>query len=365
MNPYIIKLLIPITFLLSFLIVFFSIPTILRVAHSKNLFDEPNKRNVHKTRIPTLGGLAIFIGFLFTYSLFIDIFEFTQIPFLIPALLIMFGIGIKDDILITAPMVKLLGQIVAAFIIVGLGDIRITDFQGFFGIQPSYLGSVLFSMLFIIFIMNGYNLIDGVDGLAAITGIITIFSFSFWFFLNGSFHIPILCATLTGGLFAFIYFNVFSKRQKIFMGDTGSLLIGILLSIVAIKFIEYNRPDNQHMLTFTMKSAPSVAAGILIVPIIDTLRVFFLRLSKGLSPFTADKNHIHHRLLTLGFTHLQISSIIGGVNILFVILSYCLRNIGTLKLMIILIALGIFVAYLPSIAIYFRRVRMLKQRRQL
>ncbi|MBN2167249.1 MAG: undecaprenyl/decaprenyl-phosphate alpha-N-acetylglucosaminyl 1-phosphate transferase [Marinilabiliaceae bacterium] len=364
MNPYIIKLLIPITFIISFIIVFFSIPTILRVAHSKNLFDEPNKRSIHKTRVPTLGGLAIFIGFMFTYSLFIDIFEFTQIPYLISALLIIFGIGIKDDILVTAPLVKLIGQIIAAFIIVGPGEIRITDFQGFFGLQPTEMGSVIFSMIFVVFIINGFNLIDGVDGLAALTGVITIFSFSIWFYINDSFHIPILCATLSGGLLAFSYFNVFSANQKIFMGDTGSLMIGLLMAVVSIKFIEFNKPINHSALTHTMMSAPSVAAGILIVPIIDTLRVFFLRLSKGLSPFTADKNHIHHRLLTLGFSHLQISAIIGGVNIFFVLLSYYLRNLGTLKLMLLLLLLGILVSYFPSWAIIYKMKKINKQKRK-
>ncbi|MFT3738821.1 MAG: MraY family glycosyltransferase [Breznakibacter sp.] len=364
MSPLLIKMLIPLTFVLSFIIVFFCIPTILRVAHQKNLFDEPNKRSSHKTRVPTLGGLAIFIGFTFTYSLFIDLFNFTQLPFLLSALLVMFGIGIKDDILVTAPVVKLMGQLVAAFIIVGLGDIRITDFQGFFGIQPNYLTSVIFTMLFVIFIVNGYNLIDGVDGLAAITGIITVLAFSVWFYINDSFHMPILCATLSGGLLAFIYYNVFSKTQKIFMGDTGSLLIGLLLAVVAIKFIEFNKPSNHYLLDYTMNSAPSVAAGILVMPIMDTLRVFFLRLSKGTSPFTADKNHIHHRMLTLGFSHLQISLIIGGINILFVLLAYGLRNLGTLKLMVLLAVLGILVANIPSFAIYVKKRRMRKERRE-
>jgi UDP-GlcNAc:undecaprenyl-phosphate/decaprenyl-phosphate GlcNAc-1-phosphate transferase len=362
MTPYLIKMLIPVSFVLSFLLVFFSIPTILRVAHYKNLFDEPNKRSIHKTRVPTLGGLAIFIGFTFTYSLFIDLFAFTQIKFLLPALIIMFGIGIKDDILVTAPMVKLLGQLVAALIIVWLGGIRITDFQGFFGIQPSEFGSIVFTVVFVIFIVNGYNLIDGVDGLAAITGIITVLAFAVWFYINGSYHIPILCSTLAGGLAAFIYFNVFSKRQKIFMGDTGSLLIGLLLAVVAIKFIEFNKPSNHYLLDYTMTSAPSVAAGILAVPIIDTLRVFFLRLSKGMSPFSADKNHIHHRLLTLGFNHIQTSVIIGGINVLFVVLAYNLRNVGTLKLMVILAILGLVVANIPSFAIHLKRKRMMKSR---
>ncbi|MBN2744961.1 MAG: undecaprenyl/decaprenyl-phosphate alpha-N-acetylglucosaminyl 1-phosphate transferase [Marinilabiliaceae bacterium] len=358
MTPLLIKLLIPLTFLISFIIVFFAVPTILRVAHTKNLFDEPNKRSIHKTRVPTLGGLAIFIGFTFTYSFFIDVIEYSHIPYLLPALLIIFAIGIKDDILVTAPMIKLMGQLIAAFIIVGLGDIRITDFQGFFGIQPSYLGSVIFSIVFVVFIINGYNLIDGVDGLAAITGIITIIAFSFWFQINNSLHMPIMCATLTGGLMAFMYYNVFSKRQKIFMGDTGSLIIGFLLAVTAIRFIEFNKPENQANLIFTMNSAPAVAAGIMVIPIMDTLRVFFLRLSRGLSPFTADKNHIHHRLLTLGLSHLQISLVIGAVNIAFIILAYALRNMGTLKLFLLLAIMGIIVSYIPSHLIERKKRKM-------
>lgn len=344
-----------------------SIPTILRVAHRKNLFDEPNKRTVHRVRIPTLGGLAIFIGFLFTYSLFVDWFEFPKIPFLIPALLIIFGIGIKDDILVTAPMVKLAGQLVAAIIIVGLGGLRITDFHGFFGLQPDALWGVILTLMGIVFIVNGFNLIDGIDGLAAVTGIISILSFSCWFYINGYYHIPVLASALVGGLLAFSYYNIFSKRQKIFMGDTGSLLLGFILAVVAVKFSEFNKHDNQADLAYSMNSAPAVAIAILIVPIVDTLRVFFLRISKGESPFSADKNHIHHRMLTLGFTHLQISLIIGGVNLAFVIMAYALRNLGMLKLTILVLSLGLGVANIPSLLLYRKRrplVRRLKQIRK-
>jgi len=365
MNDYTIRLLIPFASIISFIMVFLSIPTILRVAHQKNLFDEPNQRTVHRVRIPTLGGLAIFIGFLFTYSLFVDWFEFPEIPFLIPALLIVFGIGIKDDILVTAPMVKLAGQLIAAVIIVGLGDLRITDFHGFFGLQPDPLWSVIFTVVGIVFIVNGFNLIDGIDGLAAITGIISILSFSIWFYINGYFHIPVLASALVGGLLAFGYYNIFSKRQKIFMGDTGSLLLGFILAVVAIKFSEFNRSDNRMDLVYTMNSAPAVALAILIVPIVDTLRVFFLRISRGDSPFTADKNHIHHRMLTLGFTHLQISLIIGGVNIAFVILAFILRNLGMLKLTILIITLGLAVANIPSVVLFYKRRHLIHRLKQI
>ncbi len=365
MNELTIQLLIPFATFLSFIVVFLSIPTILRVAKMKNLFDEPNKRTVHRVKIPTLGGMAIFIGFIFTYTLFVDWFKFPHIPFLTPALVIIFAIGIKDDILATAPMVKLGGQLLAALIIVGLGQVVLTDFHGFFGIQPNAFWGTIFTIFTIIFLVNGFNLIDGIDGLAAVTGIITLFSFSIWFFINGEYHIPVLAAALIGGLLAFAYYNIFSKRQKIFMGDTGSLVLGFLVAVVAIRFSEMNAVAHRTMLDYQMNSAPAVAMAILIVPFIDTVRVFFLRVSQGNSPFMADKNHIHHRMLALGFTHLQVSLIIGAVNIAFVILGFSLRNIGMLKLTILVFTLGMTVAYIPSWVLYYKKRHLIRRLKQI
>ncbi len=358
-----IKLLIPFAGILSFFLVFLSIPTILRVSESKNLFDEPNKRKVHKTSIPTLGGLAIFLSFLFTYSLFAEWFSFTHIPFLIPALLIIFSIGIKDDIMVTAPMVKLSGQILAAFIIIGWGDLRLTSLHGFFDLDLNYLSSFMITLFVFVFILNGFNLIDGIDGLASITSIISITSFAIWFYINDRFHIPVFSAALIGALIGFIYFNVFSKSQKIFMGDTGSLLLGFLIAMAAVKFCELNKPENIAALKYSMNSAPAVAIGILIVPIVDTTRIFIYRISRGKSPFSADKNHIHHRMLTLGFTHLQTSLIIGAINIFFVILSFSLRNIGVIWLTVINMSLGLFFSYIPAFFINRKKKKRLAGRR--
>ncbi len=364
MDSFTLKLLIPFAGVFSFFLVFLSIPSILRVAESKNLYDVPNKRTVHKTQIPTLGGLAIFLSFLFTYSIFAEWYSFTHIPFLIPALLIIFSIGIKDDIMVTAPMVKLFGQILAAFVIIGWGDLQITSLHGFFGLPVSPIVGFAITLGIFVYIINGFNLIDGIDGLAAISGIISILAFSIWFFINGSYHIPVFSAALIGALLGFFYFNVFSKTQKIFMGDTGSLLLGFLLAVVAVKFCEFNKPVNAEHLKYSMNSAPAVAIGILIVPIIDTLRIFVYRISKGNSPFTADKNHIHHRMLTLGFTHLQISLIIGLVNIFFVIFSYSLRNLGVVKLTFINLALGLAFSYIPALFIYRKKKKMIKNKPQ-
>ena len=350
--------------IISFIAVFMCIPTILKVAYSKNLYDEPGKRRVHKNRVPTLGGLAIFIGILFTYSFYLDLFDYHPVKFLIPSLLIIFLIGIKDDILITAPIMKFMGQLLACIIIVGFGNLLITDFHGFFGLKPDYSASLFVTILLMVFLINGYNLIDGVDGLAAISGIVATIGFSVWFLINGQYLIPILGAIIVGALLAFLYFNVFSKRNKIFMGDTGSLLIGFFMSVFAINFMEFNAPDVRNSLTFTMTSAPAVAMGIMIVPIIDTLRVFFRRIVHGHSPFAGDKTHIHHRLLTLGFSHLQIASILGGINVLFVILSYLLKDFGMLKLLVINLVLGIIIFQLPSVAIRYKKKKLLSRKRE-
>jgi UDP-N-acetylmuramyl pentapeptide phosphotransferase/UDP-N-acetylglucosamine-1-phosphate transferase len=343
---------------MSFLIVFSAIPTILKVARTKNLFAEPNNRTVHRVKIPTLGGLAIFIGFMFAYTFFTDWFDLERIPFIVPSLLIIFAIGIKDDILITAPVVKLMGQILAAFIIVGIGGVQITDFHGFFGIKPNELVSLCFTILLFTFVTNGFNLIDGIDGQAAIVGIVSVISFGFWFYINEQIEMPLMAVTIVGSLVAFIYYNVFSKKQKIFMGDTGSLLIGFVLTVFAVKFMEMNiQPNN---LKYSMTSAPAVAIAILIVPITDTLRVFFLRLSHGKSPFTADKNHIHHRMLSLGYSHIQISLTVGLINTGFVVLAYSLKDIGTLKLSLLILLLGFMTALIPSVTLRLRKRKQYK-----
>jgi UDP-N-acetylmuramyl pentapeptide phosphotransferase/UDP-N-acetylglucosamine-1-phosphate transferase len=362
MNDYILFIKVAGAGLLAFIIVFITIPTILNVAYLKNLFDVPGKRRVHKKKVPNLGGMGIFLGVIFTFLLYGDVFHTRDIPFLMPAAIIIFAIGIKDDILITAPIMKLMGQLVAAFIVVGLGDIRITTFQCCLGFELDYFWSMFLSILFVVFVINGFNLIDGVDGLAAFAGVITISTFSFWFYFNGFEAIPVLGTIIVGSLAAFVYYNVFSARQKIFMGDTGSLLIGLFVAVFAIKFMETNAEPMRYNLKFlTMTSAPAVTLGVIIVPVIDTLRVFIRRITLGQSPFVADRSHIHHRLLTLGLTHLQISLVLAAINIIFIIFSFWFRNIGTVRLFVLVFVTGWLVFQLPSLLIH---LRMKKIRRE-
>ncbi|MBN2521479.1 MAG: undecaprenyl/decaprenyl-phosphate alpha-N-acetylglucosaminyl 1-phosphate transferase [Bacteroidales bacterium] len=353
-------LLILLALALSFVMVFVSIPTILTVSHAKKLYDEPGGRRIHKSRVPTLGGIAIFFSFLFIYSVYNEFGGRVIIPYLIPSMLVIFVIGVKDDILVTAPIVKFIGQIVAAAIIVWAGDLRFTNFYGLIPGEPGYLVSLLISIGFIVFIVNGFNLIDGIDGLASIIVIICILAFSLWFLINGQWAMVAIGAGIIGSVLGFLYYNMRRDKYKIFMGDTGSLILGFLVAIFTISFMEMNSVRSETFIPYRFSSSAGMALSVIILPAVDTIRVFVRRLIHGSSPFSADKSHIHHRLLSLGYSQLQVVMILSSVNIAFIIVSVVLRNIGALYLMVIILALGFLLLQIPSLTIKHRK-RLLRK----
>ena len=318
----------------------------IRLAKEKKLYDEPNERSSHTTVVPSLGGVAIFIGFLLAILIFSNGLLSHELRYIVAATLIVFGLGIKDDIMNISPKKKLLGQIFAALIVIVLGDIRFTNFHGIFGIHElNYTVSILFTIFVIIVITNGFNLIDGIDGLASgVSGICTL-TFGIWFYITGHYEYVILAGSLLGALIAFFRYNVFGKQNKIFMGDTGSLILGLLISILMIHFNELNIcPDFE----YAIKSAPAVSIGILVIPLFDTLRVMFIRIKNGKSLFQPDKNHAHHRMISLGFRHIHATIRIMAVNIFFIGIVFALKDVGNPILLTIVVVLGAFFSWLPS-----------------
>jgi UDP-N-acetylmuramyl pentapeptide phosphotransferase/UDP-N-acetylglucosamine-1-phosphate transferase len=322
-------------FTMAFGITWFTIPSIVTIAKLKNLCAIPNSRTAHKDIVPSLGGIAIFIAFILSAVIFAgDYFHF-ELKYIIAGLLVVFFIGIKDDILIIAPVKKLIGQIFAAGMIAVLADIRINNLYGLFQItELPYVISILLTVFVYIVIINGFNLIDGIDGLASGVGILTAAVFGTWFWFAGNKGYTIISFALAGTLAAFFYFNVFSGKNKIFLGDTGSLIIGFVISVLTCRFLQF-----ELMATGTahIESAPTVAIGILIIPLFDSLRVFVLRIIAGKSPFRADRQHLHHYLLRLGYSHLKSTAILIGVNVLFIALSFLLRGFGILGLLAIIL----------------------------
>jgi len=330
----------------AFVIVWVSVPSIVRVSKNKHLFDEPDERSSHESEVPILGGLAIFAGFIISVNLWVNPQIFPAFQYVVAAVIIMFFIGIKDDILIIAPFTKFAGQIIAALVLVVLGDIRISSLHGFFGIEEiSFFWSLIITVLTIVTIINGFNFIDGIDGLSASIGIITAGAFGYWFFSVEQFQYAILAAALIGALFAFFLYNVFGEENKIFMGDTGSLIIGLVLSVLVIYFNEINIDKGK---TFSIYPAPAVSFGVLIIPLFDTLRVVFIRIFTGRSLLLPDKNHTHHQLLDLGLSHIQVTMIISVINVFFIYMVFNLAAfISIRRLLLIILLVAMLLSFIP------------------
>lgn len=320
------------SFFTSFAITYIAIPSIIYVAQVKNLYDEPGARKSHSTSVPTLGGLAIFAGLIFSVSFWTDFSKFWQLQYVLAALIVIFGIGIKDDIVTLSPRKKAIGQLVSAIIVTIWGKIRITSFSGIFGIyELNEYVSIIFSIFVILVIINAVNLIDGINGLSASLTAIACLAFGYWFYYTDETRqLSIVSFALLGSLVAFLRFNI--TPSKIFMGDTGSMLLGLMLSILAIKMIDINEHITNDYKFF---SGPAVAIGILIVPLFDMLRVFTIRLSKKRSPFKPDKNHIHHVLLKLNLSHTQSTILLSMISIFFVIFSFLMDWLGNYYLILV------------------------------
>ncbi len=307
--------------------------------------DVPNSRSSHTNITPSHGGTAIFASIMMVFTLLGDFTNSDhKLHLIIPALVVLFFIGLKDDILIASPLKKIIAQVLASLIVIIGADIRIGSFFGIFGLyELPYLVSLLSTAFVMVVITNAFNLIDGIDGLAGGLGMIAATIFGIYFFQVDYFQAALLCAVLVGALAGFLYFN-FSKTNKIFMGDSGSLVMGFTLAVMAIQFIKFNEIAN----SWHFKNAPAMVILILGIPLFDTLRVFAQRALKGKSPFYADRTHIHHFLIDSGLTHTQATLVLLVTSIGISVLGsmFILKTPTPYSFLILLIA---FVVYCIAI----------------
>lgn len=324
-------------------------PAIIILVISKNIMDEPGARSSHIKKIPTLGGVGIFIAFsisIMTLGSLSELIkpEFGNLLVLLAAITILFFLGVKDDLIGLSPKKKFIGQIIATVLVVLISDIRIHSFGGLFGIgELPYIISILLSVLVFIFIVNAFNLIDGIDGLAGSIAIIASASFSVFFFMNEQYLLLLISLILIGAVLGFLRFNL-SKKHKLFMGDSGSLFIGFLLAYQAIGFLEIQGTGVSH---FEVTNAPILALAILFFPILDALRVFIIRILQNRSPFSADKNHIHHRLLELGFSHKRATLLVAIGNMLIIILALSISSLDINFQFLILVLAAQLIGFFP------------------
>jgi len=311
------------------------VPKVKRIVYSKRLMDEPNIRSSHSKSIPSLGGIAFFIIFIFGLY-FNDQFDVNNIAMsILPGITLMFFLGLKDDLVSLSARVKFGGQILACLFVLFHYKFEIESFHGFFGIYnlPIWI-SVPLALLIMIAIINAYNLVDGIDGLAASISTVALTCFAICFFWIGRYFLALTAVTMIGALIGFLFFNL-SERRKIFMGDTGSLVIGFLLAVLSIRLLALD--EGLSALPFDARFVPLIMGTFILIPLFDVLRVFSVRILQGNSPFSPDRNHIHHVIIDrFKWSHRRTSFAISCLSFLIIM---CVLVLILLKFDLIILVL--------------------------
>jgi UDP-N-acetylmuramyl pentapeptide phosphotransferase/UDP-N-acetylglucosamine-1-phosphate transferase len=317
-------------FILSLSVVALLMPIFIQIMEKYRLLDQSGGRKIHKGYTAHMGGILIFIGFLsgFIFSLFGIHYQISRA--FITSLIVLFALitimGVRDDMNSLSPLLKLIFEIAIGILICAL-DVRLFSFYGFLGIYelPIWLSYVL-TIFFFVVVSNSFNLIDGIDGQAAmqavsVLGFICIFLMRM---LNGSSNCEIsllnplfwvmLIAAMLGAIVGFLMYNW--QPAKVFMGDTGSLLIGYMIAIAIVVAMNLNGKYGSQIFGIKVESNLAVILSLFFLPLADTLRVFILRVKKGKSPLYPDKTHIHHLLLRAGHSHQSCTIITFSIQVI-------------------------------------------------
>jgi len=333
-------------FLVSFLITYLMIPRVIHIANDKSLIMAPLVRSSHYKMIPALGGVPFFASVVMSI-VFLQKFDKDEIFInLIAALSILLYLGLKDDLMILSPITKVIFQSFAISLVLVIPEFQISSFHGFLEINEISLWiSIPLGYFLILFILNAYNLIDGIDGLAAIQGILIATIYAFLFFIAGEYLFQFIAIIIVGFLLAFLKYNL-SKSNKIFMGDTGSMIVGFLLGLLTLRCLSLNStqlidtgvsPENTFL----------VILSILFFPGIDVIRVIFIRLIKGNNPFSADRSHLHHIFIDKGLTHLKASITLSITSlIIFIVIYTANRMLNYFELFIVFFMISFMTFYL-------------------
>lgn len=347
-------------FLMAFLIAHFSFPTILYVAKEKHLVDEPESRSQHDYTVPTLGGIGIFFSLIVVMTITGTMLNTKVLMLVMGAITILFFLGLKDDLTVLSVRKKFLGQLLAALLLIIFTDTRIIGFSKILDVDIlPYWISVGFTLFVYILIINAFNLIDGIDGLAGSIALTASAIFTVLFVIDGEYSLATISIALIGALIPFLRLN-FSQKNKMFMGDTGAMIIGFLLAYFTVNFISNAQTD---IGSVYYKNSPAIALAILFYPLIDTLRVFSIRIFVlKRNPFQADTNHIHHRYLKLGLNHFSTTFILVITNVVVVFIAFNCFNMHLNNQILSLLLYGSVLYFLPFIfKRYFKRLIKSKQ----
>ena len=346
---------------------FYLIGKVREVVIYKELLDSPNDRSSHESSTPNLGGIAFYIILMISFYFSQPYDTSGTVMSIIPGLTILFIVGLKDDLIVLSALSKLIAQITAALFLVFHYKLNIENLHGFMGIEDmsDYVAAPI-GVLIVVSIINAVNLIDGIDGLAATVGIIMFTVFGSLFYIAEKNFLFLTCVVMIGTLLAFLYFNL-SITKKIFMGDTGSMIIGFMLGLMSVRLLALDTATLE-VLPFQYENLPYVVAAILIIPMFDTVRVFTIRILKKKSPFSPDRSHIHHVIIDYyKISHRRASFYIGLANFSFIMLfAFLAMRTNQWQLLIIFSAVILaaiiffFILNKPRI---LRKVRVLTKRK--
>jgi UDP-GlcNAc:undecaprenyl-phosphate GlcNAc-1-phosphate transferase len=337
------------SFFTAFVVTLITIPPIIQLVKKYSLYDIPDFRKEHKTPVATFGGVAIWAGMVTSLMMWFSFSNNAMIISFMFSLVILFSLGVMDDLKNLSARYKLMIEIGLATIMTIAGT-RITTFNGLFGIHELPItAQYTLSVLAIVGITNAFNLIDGIDGLAGGLGFMSLITLGLFLTLSGDTNIGLIAFSLAGGLLAFLYFNI--NPAKIFMGDTGSLVLGFVIAIMCLRLMQVNNLMQRPLLPHS----PVFVLGIVLIPVFDTLRVFSLRMWKGKSPFSPDKTHIHHLLTNAGFSHAFAAKLIGVIHAFILMEVYWLKDLRQeWTLFCLVTAMLVFVLSLKHLAILKR-----------
>lgn len=306
-----------IAFVLSMVAGWITIPQIVVISKRKRLFDEINERKVHTSAISRLGGLSFFPSAMFAFTLCLGLRYYngigldilsesvllTDMLFMMSAMFIIFMIGLADDLVGVGYRYKFVVQIMAGLLLV-LAGLDFDNLAGLFMVHElSWWISAVITVLFTVFILNAFNLIDGVDGLCSGIGSFILIVLGTWFVMAGYYVYAMFASAMLGVVITFFRYNFFGERLKIFMGDTGSLTLGFMVVFLSLKLLQCNGSPQTMLYGATLENPLALILGLLFIPAFDVLRVSVNRVNNGKSPFHPDKTHLHHKLLAAGLTH--------------------------------------------------------------
>ena len=330
------------TYVMAFVLTLIFIPPVIFMVKRFKLFDRPNARKEHSVPTPTFGGISIFTGMMVSLLFWFKFYNHPSIITFFLSMILLFGVGIMDDLKDLAARYKLVIEAGVATLL-AVSGIRITSFGGLFGINELHIiAQYIITVVAIVGITNAFNLIDGIDGLAGGLGFMSLVTLGIFLTISKDLNYAMIAFALAGALLGFLYFNF--NPARIFMGDTGSLMLGFIIAVLCVQLMKVNAihssPVVPNIYVFTL--------GIVMIPVFDTLRVFGTRIWKGRSPFSADKTHIHHLITNKGFTHGFAARLICVVHGFILILVYWMKDWKPELQVVVLLGCMLTLVYLFS-----------------